>query len=94
MKPRKSPRDFSFFQSGHHRGLETSLVQGLDLTNESLVRHYTDKVIEALGLPPERRGNVEADIRNEARIEAVQREYCKHLQPLQDKRHLLSPQTA
>jgi hypothetical protein len=65
-----------------------------ELSDENMVKRLADKMIEALGLPPERRGNVEDDFRKEAKIEAVQQDYCKHLQPVQNNEHLLSPRIA
>lgn len=63
-------------------------------TEETDIQEYADNILKATGLPEERRRSIEDDIRKQSQIERVQREFCRHLQPLQNLEHLNSPATA
>jgi hypothetical protein len=62
--------------------------------NEKGIQDYTDLMMSSTGFPAERREYVEDDVRKIARIEEIQYTYCEHLQPLQNLKHLDSPNTA
>ncbi len=63
-------------------------------TDESQLQRAIDMILEASGLPEDRRPSIEDDVRKQVRTGQVQREFCKHLQPLQNLVHLESPATA
>ena len=73
---------------GSERGRE-----GLRTGDEKAIQDLTDHVMKAAGYPADRRKHVEADARKLVRIEVVQWEYCRHLQPLQNLLHMHSPET-
>lgn len=57
---------------------------------EEDARSLADHVMQASGLPEDRRMFVEQDARNLLRMEAVKGEFCRHLQPLQNLEHTRS----
>jgi hypothetical protein len=63
-------------------------------TGEMEIHEYASNILTATGLPEERRRSIEDDIQKQGQIERVQREFCRHLQPLQNLEHLRSPATA
>lgn len=67
--------------------------EGLHIGGEKAIQDLTNHVMKAAGYPTDRRKHVEADVRKVARIEVVQWEYCRHLQPLQNLLHTHSPET-
>jgi len=74
------------FETGHgHEGLRTG--------GEKAIQDLTNHVMNAAGYPADRRKYVEADARKLARVDVVQWEYCRHLQPLQNLLHMHSPKT-
>jgi hypothetical protein len=62
--------------------------------DEKGIQEYVDLIMASTGFPADRRTFVEDDIRKIARIEEIQDTYCKYLQPLQNLKHLDSPQLA
>jgi len=75
------------------RQLETVLPER-PVWTETLVQEYTDYMLAAWGLPADRSPFVEQDVRNLATTDHLQQMFCKHLQPLQNLKHTLSPRTA
>ncbi len=73
---------------GTRRGREV-----LDTGGEDAIRDLTEHVMKAAGYPEDRRRHVESDARKMVRINVVQWEYCRHLQPLQNLLHMYSPET-
>lgn len=63
-------------------------------SDEAIIQDFTNHIMSATGYPEERRKFVEDDIRKMGRINEVQSEYCRHLQPLQNLEHNNSPSTA
>jgi hypothetical protein len=63
------------------------------LQDEDAVKDLVEMNMRAIGLPEDRRRHVEDDARKLVRSEEVKRRFCRHLQPLQNLEHTLSPHT-
>jgi hypothetical protein len=61
--------------------------------DEETIKLFADSLMKATGYPKDRRRYVEDDVRKMARIDAIQAEFCQHLQPLQNLGHTRSPNT-
>lgn len=58
------------------------------------IQAMANGVLQALGLPEDRRRHVVDDIRKQIRFVEAKSEYCRHLQPIQNLTHTSSPGTA
>jgi hypothetical protein len=65
----------------------------LQNADEDTTKRFADSVMKAAGYPEDRRRHVEDDVRKMARIDLAQRQFCRHLQPMQNLRHHDSPGT-
>jgi nucleoside phosphorylase/tetratricopeptide (TPR) repeat protein len=68
-------------------------AKAFSLDSDRAIQDLVDLSMRALGLPEDRRRNLEDDARKTARSQQIQREFCRYLQPMQNLTHTGSPET-